>query len=100
MLWRLFWNPLWNETLYMVGCAENFLTSRDDERRAVTGDDKLFGPAQSSVVIKKHYRYSPCLFPVASRYAAILRSLFQRGKAAVNGFECSGSFYQPGLTRF
>ncbi len=22
MLWRLFWNPQWNETLYMVSCAE------------------------------------------------------------------------------
>lgn len=22
MIWRLFWNPSWNETLYLVSCAE------------------------------------------------------------------------------
>jgi hypothetical protein len=25
MLWRLFWNPVWNEQLYLVSCAERIL---------------------------------------------------------------------------
>jgi hypothetical protein len=56
MLWRLFWNPLWNESLYMVSCAEKLLADpsamRADELmtriaaeivRGETGD-KIAGP--------------------------------------------------------
>lgn len=25
MLWRLFWNPRWNETLFLVSCAERLI---------------------------------------------------------------------------
>lgn len=30
---RLFWNPGWNEFLYLTACAENFLDQPLDERR-------------------------------------------------------------------
>jgi hypothetical protein len=57
MLWRLFWNPLWNESLYLISCAEKLIDEpsamREDAlmtrvaaaiARGETGD-KIAGPA-------------------------------------------------------
>ena len=53
MLWRLLWNPLWNESLFMVSCAEKLIDEpsamREDEllTRIARGElgDKATGPA-------------------------------------------------------
>lgn len=32
MVWRLFWNPEWNETLYLTSCAERLLDDPSAQR--------------------------------------------------------------------
>lgn len=51
MLWRLVWNPGWNESLYLVSSAERLLEDPSPERAArltarvagVLGDDAASG---------------------------------------------------------